>query len=293
MSDSIVWLKTKLCVLTLQAIFLFQKFFWAGTTKNTICNQDNVIYSNFFWMVHNWLKEHKDFSDYYLKLPNAILQNGFYFYVMGVFVWSGSHIEAGWANFYFHALRNLLIRWVTFDHPLENLEPGSAPLQPGGQDPDAKSNDYYYSGHTGTAVLALCITIQFERKGFQWCGFIFLVFTGINMSIHHGHYILDIYIGAFVAFLAYILNAKTKFFWNYFFCKVYCIFISQLFCCCLKTATITDPIEKVVEEYKISHPRLQVDEWCYNVVDDGIKDSGEEIKDMDRIEIKDLEKENF
>merc|ERR1712183_565327 len=128
-------------------------------------------------------------------------------------------------GFYFHFLRNILIRWVAFDHPLDNLEPGSAPLLPG-QDPNAKSNDYYYSGHTGTAVLAFCIAVQYEKKWVQWTGFIFLIFTALNMSVHHGHYILDIYIGMFTGFVMYFLNGKTRFIWAYYVCRLWWAFIS-------------------------------------------------------------------
>jgi len=124
-------------------------------------------------------------------------------------------MEAGIANIYFHFLRNILIRWVAFDHPLDNLEPGSAPILPG-QDPNKRSNDYYYSGHTGTAVLAFCISIQYEKKWVQWVGYVFLIFTALNMTVHHGHYILDIYIGAFAGVIAYMVNSKTRFFWAYY-----------------------------------------------------------------------------
>lgn len=244
--------------------------------------------------MHGWLKDHKHFSDYYLKLPNALCQNGFYFYVMFLFVKNGSYSEAGFANMYFHALRNILIRWVAFDHPLENLEPGSAPLLPG-QDPNAKSNDYYYSGHTGTAVLAFCMCIQYEKKPMQWFGFIFLMFTAINMTVHHGHYVLDIYIGAFTAFVAYIINGKTKFFWNYQFTRAWWAIMSQLFCCCLRKRILTEPIEKIVDDYRASHPNIQVDEFEYNIVhyDEKLeKNSKDDRKESYKMEVKDLEQES-
>jgi len=41
---------------------LFQNLLKPGLEKNFICNKDNVLYNNFMWIMHDWLKEHKTFA---------------------------------------------------------------------------------------------------------------------------------------------------------------------------------------------------------------------------------------
>lgn len=152
-------LKAKVLIATLIGYIILQKWVWAGNTINLICNYDQILYSNFWWNVHHWLVDHKDFSTYVLKIFGHVVLNAFYFSSMIWFWRYGGLIEAGWSNTYFHILRNIMIRKCCYAYPIHNIEPG-LPGVPGGEDDTDPTNDFYFSGHVGTCSMMLCLAVH-------------------------------------------------------------------------------------------------------------------------------------
>lgn len=197
---------------TLVGYIILQKWLWAGNTKNDICLYDQVLYSNFWWTVHHWLRDHRMFSTYVLKIFGHVVLNAFYFWAMIRFWMYGCVTEAGWCNIYFHILRNIMVRVCTYSAPLSNIEPGLAGI-PGGEDDTDPTNDFYFSGHVGTCMMMTSMAIQHLSKRWQWACFGATCFTTMNMVAHHGHFIHDMYIGGIIGFFSYKLAYHTKYFW--------------------------------------------------------------------------------
>jgi len=158
--------KLKIMALIWTIYFILQHLLWFNPIKNLVCQKDNVLYSNFMWTMHDWFKEHSSISNIIFKTPNHMAINGFYFYIMIRFIIDGARIECGIANNFFHILRNICIRTTALDHPLDNLQT-TCPNFPGAQSPKFFPNDYYFSGHVGTATMAFCFAAQYENKTIQ------------------------------------------------------------------------------------------------------------------------------
>ena len=58
----------------------------------------------------------------------------------------------------------------------------------------------------------------------------FYVFTIINMTSHHGHYIVDLYAGTMVGWILFVMNTRYSEFHFHVILRCYS-FICNIFCC--------------------------------------------------------------
>lgn len=86
--------------------------------------------------------------------------------------------------------------------PFGNLQPGSVPL-PGSRPYDQPGNDYYFSGHTCSAVILCIMFVHNDWKILGVIAGLFVVYTIPVLLLHHGHYSHDCLIGFYIAFVFY------------------------------------------------------------------------------------------
>ena len=193
--------------LTILFLCYMQHSIWPGNIENKICLNDHVIYSELFTKYHTWVQKNWNVRTVQVTFNTIWINVAGYAVIVVFFILYGTMSEALFTYLGFTYLRDQCIRLFVLQHPIGNLEPGSAYL-PGTRPYDLKSNDYYFSGHTASATVMMCMYIH---GGYKWMGFfstVMVIYTGLDMTLHRGHFIHDVYIGFMITVLIFLFFVK-------------------------------------------------------------------------------------
>ena len=215
----------------LATLFLcyMQQSMWPGNIENKICQNDRVIYSDLFTKYHTWVQENWNVRTVQVTFNTIWINLAGYVVIWTMFILYGKMQEALWTYLAFTYARDLCIRLFVLQHPIGNQEPGSA-YQPGTRPYDLKSNDYYFSGHTASATVMLCMYIHGGYKKMAILSGLMVIYTGLDMTLHRGHFIHDVYIGFMITILIFQIFVKILPPIKYFTMRAYMALLFSLLC---------------------------------------------------------------
>jgi hypothetical protein len=80
------------------------------------------------------------------------------------------------------------------------------------------SNDFYFSGHIGSATLYLSEFVARGSKGFMYLGIYTTLNNFIMLTVMRAHYFIDLITGFCVARITYVLGEKLTYYYDVTLC---------------------------------------------------------------------------
>lgn len=186
--------KVILASMVMVLYYVCQHKFWIDGTKNTVCNNDQVLYSKYFELYHKWIQKHWDLRVVIVTINSLWINIAGYAVISVMFILKGDYLAGLLTYLTFTAVRGLCQEIIIYQHPIGCLKPEVTPL-PGSRPYDLDVNDYYFSGHTASATIILCMYFYAGHSTMAWVSLPMLIYTGLNMMAHRGHYTHDVIIG--------------------------------------------------------------------------------------------------